>query len=129
MKANFTLNISFLACSINVRYVFVAHKLSAGLCTQTFKSLFHVKKKKSRKELPQHCSFNHLEICFVARKHLKRFFTPSLNLLAVTIVCPHCPKIACVARCHRRAPVISRSLSHYSVTTVWLRVWRPTAQR
>lgn len=91
-----------LLCSISVRYVCWLIN-SPLVCSPTSKSLFHVKNPPAE-ELPQLCSSNHLEIFFVARKHLKRFFffTPSLNLLAVAIVCPLCPKIACMGhRCSR----------------------------
>ena len=79
------------------------------------------KKNPPIQELPQHCSFNHLEI-FLLPGNISRDFSPQVLICWQFLLCPRCPKIVCMARCHSRATMIRWSLAHYRVTTVWLHV-------
>ena len=108
--------------SISVRYVCWLIN-SPLVCSPTSKSLFHVKNPPAE-ELPQLCSSNHLEIFFVARKHLKRFFffLPQVLICWQLLLCVRFAQKLRVWATAAAEAAISWSLAHYRVTTVWLHV-------
>lgn len=60
---------------------------------------------------------------FCCQETFEEIFSPQVLICWQLLLCVHvAQKIACMAHRHYIATVISWSLAHYRVTTVWLRV-------